>query len=44
MKKRKTTNNIMVCFFGGKLHALINGRWVRSSDHTPYDEAKRKGI
>jgi hypothetical protein len=44
MKKHKTTNDILVNRFGGTLCVLINGRWVRSTDHLPYDEAKRKGL
>ena len=45
MKKIKTAmGGFMEATIGGIPCVLISGRWVRISDHMPYDEAKRKGL
>ena len=41
---KKVLGGFLEAKIGGMLCVLINGRWVRVTDHTPYDKVKLKEV
>ena len=39
---RKVLGGFLEAKMGGVLCVLINGRWVRATDHMPFDKVKLK--